>query len=126
MGNIKNPTIALDFVRFRIRIHATTIEALDFPKFVVLIINPDDMTLGIMGTDKNEPGAHRLYYAPRGDKSVELYSRLLLLELERVCNEIKQGKRYRFEGKKIQNKNIVMFDILNYTEIISRSKPDEK
>lgn len=124
MNNKKNPAISIDCKRFRIRLHGSTLESLGHPTHVVLIINPEDMTIGIMGTNKNEPGAHKLYFTSRGDKNVEMCSRALLSEISRVCNEIEIGKSYRIEGRKIPNKNVVMFDILNYTELVKRSKAD--
>ena len=120
MSNNKKLSISLDCARYRIRIHANTMEVLGRPKFVVLIINPTDMTVGIMGTDKNEPGAHRLYFSPRGDKNVELYSQPLIKEIAAVCSEIKIGNRYKIEGKKVASKNLVVFDILKYTEMMPK------
>lgn len=119
------PAMTLDCKRFRIRIHGTTIAAIGAPKYVVLIINPDDLTIGIMGTDKNEAGAHRLYAGRNGRAYAELMSTPLLKEINRVCSEIKLGRSYRLEGKKMPNKNIVMFEILNYTEVLTRGKTDE-
>lgn len=121
----KTPAITLDCKRFRIRIHCSTLKALGSPKYAVLIINPEDMTVGIMGTDENEAGAHRLYPDAVGRSYVELRSTALLREINRVCGEIKLGGIYRVEGVKMANKNIVMFEILNYTELVTRSKSDE-
>ena len=121
----KAPAITIDCKRFRIRIHCTTLKALGNPKYAVLIINPADLTIGIMGTDKNEAGAHRLYPDAVGRSYVELRSTSLLKEINRVCGEIKLGGTYRVEGVKMANKNIVVFEILNYTELVTRSKSDD-
>lgn len=123
--NNKVPAMTLDCKHFRIRLHGTTLSALGNPKYVVLIINPDDLTIGVMGTDKEEAGAHRLYGARQGRAYSELVSTPLLREINRACNEIKLGSSYRLEGVKMPNKNIVVFEILNYTEVLSRSKADE-
>lgn len=123
--NNRLPALTLDCKRYRIRIHGSTLVALDNPKYAVLIINPDDLTIGIMGTDKNEAGAHRLYPDSGGRAYVELISTPLLREINRVCSEIKLGCTYRLEGVKMPNKNIVVFEILNYTELLTRSKTDE-
>jgi len=123
--NNKVPAMTLDCKRCRIRLHGTTISALGNPEYVLLIINPDDLTIGVMGTDKNEAGAHKLYGGRYGRAYSELISTPLLREINRVCNEIKLGNSYRLEGVKMPNKNIVVFEILNYTELLTRSKTDE-
>lgn len=104
------PALLLDLVKYRIRLQSSTLKALQNPKFVMLVINPKDMSLGVLGSNYNEKGAHRVVFHA-SQKYCELYSRSLLRELAKVYSFIKEGEKYKLQGQKIKGKNIVRFAI---------------
>ena len=65
-------TLQLDLARSRIRVHRKTLAALGNPEYILLIVNPEEKTLGIIETP-NTPGAHRIKYGG-GKQCQELYA----------------------------------------------------
>lgn len=43
-------TLQLDLARSRIRVHRNTLAALGNPEYILLIVNPEEKTLGIIET----------------------------------------------------------------------------
>lgn len=54
------PIIIVDLAKDRIRIHRSTINALQNPTHIMLIVNPIDRTIGIMHGKDGDLGVHKL------------------------------------------------------------------
>ena len=54
MSNEKplNARMTIDIKRYRFRIHKTTLHSLGYPKFVQILINPENLYMTILGLDK--------------------------------------------------------------------------
>lgn len=94
--------IQLDLAKSRIRIHRKTLAALGNPEYILLIVNPEEKTLGILQGNMSIPGAHHI--RPKDDagkQSYELYSTSLSRQLRKVMPNWINGGRYLLSGNLI-------------------------
>ena len=113
-----NVSISVDLKKHRLRIHRNTLNALYIPKFVQLMINPTDMVIAIIGTEKALPESHKVNLSQLGaDNSYELYSKTLMNELRALVPNLDSGNSYRFYGRKISGENIVLFPMTSIQSI---------
>ena len=113
-----NVSISVDLKKHRLRIHRNTLNALCVPKFVQLMINPTDMVIAIIGTEKSLPESHKVNLSQLGaDNSYELYSKTLMNELRALVPNLDSGNSYRFYGRKISGENIVLFPMTSIQSI---------
>ena len=109
MPNLK---ILIDMKQTRIRIHKSTLRALGNPRWLSLVINPEEHTLGIMPGTAEDKTAHRvssLVY--RTKDSCELHSAVLIRALLDLCPEWQNRGKYSLTGSLIQEANMVLFDM---------------
>lgn len=112
------PSILFDMRKNRIRIHKNTLHALGNPDFVVLIINPDEHTLGIKCSVMDDKLAHRIRQSTMKSKvCYELYSKTLMAALHKLCPDWNDTFNYRVEGEFIAEENIVVFSMRDCTVI---------
>lgn len=102
------PKVVIDVSKYRIRIHRTTIKALGKPDYVLLLVNPEEKTIGILPTDQNDKKAHRIKY---DNHSCEIYSMLFIETIGKLTNKFEAGHRYMINGKLITNKNLALFEL---------------
>ncbi len=104
--------VLVDMKKCRIRIHKTTLHALGNPRFLSLIINPEEYTLGITPGNPEDKTAHRVSPNVMNKKdSCELYSTSLIGALLMLCPEWHNYGKYRMMGTLIQEANMVRFDM---------------
>lgn len=89
-------TLQLDLARSRIRVHRKTLTALGNPEYILLIVNPEEKTLGIIQS-ANTPSAHRIKYSS-GKQCQELYSTSLSRQFRRVMPNWINGGKYLLSG----------------------------
>lgn len=89
-------TLQLDLARSRIRVHLKTLAALGNPEYILLIVNPEEKTLGIIETPYT-PGAHRIKYGG-GKQCQELYSTSLARQFRLVMPNWINGGKYLLTG----------------------------
>lgn len=112
-GDLK-PSLLVDIKKNRIRIHKNTLHALGNPCFVVLIVNPDEHTLGIKCSSQDDKLSHRIRQSTMNSKiCYELYSKSLILALRKVCPDWSDAGKYRLEGEIIPTENMAVFDMSN-------------
>ena len=102
------PAITLDLKKRRIRIHSTTLHALNDPPYIELLVNPDKLTLAVRASKQKYRLAHKMYYDTRDN---ELYSDTLLKQLCRVCSGMEYRGSYRIHGIHHPNQNLVIFEM---------------
>lgn len=102
------PKVVIDISKYRIRIHRTTIKALGKPKYVLLLVNPEEKIMGILPADSEDKKAHRIRY---DGQSCEIYSMSFIETIGRLTENFKVGQRYIIEGKIIQNKTLALFEL---------------
>lgn len=109
-SRIEKPLIVVDFKKYRIRIHNTTLLSLGSPEYIFLLVNPGECTLAILRSDRFNPRAHRISSVLlEGVKPIELYSRSLIKTLRDVCSDWQDHKSYRLYGDIILSEGIVRF-----------------
>ena len=112
-GDLK-PSLLVDMKKNRIRIHKNTLHALGNPCFVVLIVNPEEHTLGIKCSSQDDKLAHRIKQSTMNSKvCYELYSKSLTLALRRVCPEWNDIGKYKLEGEIIHAENMAVFPMVD-------------
>lgn len=101
------PIVVIDFANNRIRIHKKTILSLGSPESILLIINPDKLTLGIVGCTKDMQGSHRIRLHKK--HCYELYSKSLVMAMKKTFPCWDREKSYRLTGDYINAKGIACF-----------------
>lgn len=107
-GNVNVPKIAIDKSKCRIRIHRTTIKALGNPQYVLLLINPEKKTIGLLVSNIFDKKAHRIKY---DGLSYEIYSSIFISKIGALMNNFDLGHRFIIDGKIIPNQNLVIFEL---------------
>lgn len=108
--NISKPMILVDMAKNRIRIHRTVLEALQHPEYILLIVHPEEKTIGILPSKLGIPGAHRVNTpSVMIKKSYEIYSAGLIRALRDVCKEWLPTGKYLMEGSFVPEKWVVCF-----------------
>lgn len=110
------PKVVIDISKYRIRIHRTTIKALGNPERVLLLVNPDEKTMGIMSTESDDRKGHKIKY---DGLSCEIYSIAFIETLGRLTEIFKVGHRYIIEGNLITKENLVTFKLEKATAFSS-------
>lgn len=108
------PALSIDMKHNLIRIHKATLSALGNPKYIQLLINPDDKCIVIMeGHSKDKLAHHVRYEKIQKGQSFELYSTILLQNLLSISDHCETMKAYRIYGVYHQEHNIIKFPIKN-------------
>lgn len=113
------PVVVIDFANNLIRIHKKTIASLNSPESILLIINPEKLTLGIVGCTKDVQGSHRIRFPKR--HCYELYSKSLVKAIKKTFPYWDREKSYRLTGDYINTKGIARFYLSESVPL----KPDE-
>lgn len=101
-GSTPKLAIQLDLAKSRIRIHRKTLVALGNPEYILLIVNPEEKTLGILQGNMNIPSAHHIRAKDdTGKQSYELYSTSLSRQLRKVMPNWINGGKYLLTGNLI-------------------------
>ena len=91
-------SLQLDLAKSRIRIHKKTLAAMGSPEYILLIVHPEEKTLGIMESNMNIPGVHKIKPCV-GKQSIELYSTSLSRQFRRVMPNWVNGGKYLLTGE---------------------------
>lgn len=91
-------SLLLDLAKSRIRIHRNTLTALGKPEYILLIVHPEEKTLGIMESNMNIPGVHKIK-SQSGKQCYELYSTGLSRQFRKVMPGWVNGGKYLLTGE---------------------------
>lgn len=105
-GNTSRLSIQIDLAKSRIRIHKVTLAALGGPEYILLLVNPEEKTLGILVGNMNMPGVHRMR-TTKGGHCYELYSTSLARQLRKVMPEWINGGKYLLNGELLPNGTVL-------------------
>ena len=110
--NSNKPIILVDMAKNRLRIHRSTLSAIGKPEFILIIVNPEARTIGIMPCDDNNPGAHRVKtQSVMGKNCFELYSSSFTGKLREVRPDWVIAGKYRMEGEIIPGEPVARFNM---------------
>lgn len=94
-------TMTLDLKRNRIRIHKSTLKKLNDPKYIQFLINPEEMFIAFLGSDKPLAGgtANKVNLVRIPNQSVEFYSNKLLEGVVSMICMLDFRYSYRLSGE---------------------------
>jgi len=111
-SNSSRPAISIDLKKDRIRIFKRTLHAIGDPKYILLLVNPEDRTIVILRSDRDDQRAFRLPQARFDDKQCfELHSKALIQNLRVMCEDWTEDYSYRIYGEVVKNEGIAQFRI---------------
>ena len=103
MGSTDNSALmTLDIKRNRFRIHKSTLSKLGYPRYIQFLINPEEMFIAILGTDKPLAGgtSNKVNVIEMtGYHSVEFYSNSLLEGIIGMIGLLDFRYSYRLSGE---------------------------
>jgi hypothetical protein len=109
-NNSERPIISVDLKKCRIRIHKNTLHSIGDPRYILLLVNPQERTLVIARSNRTDPRAHYVDVSfIKNKKCFELYSQFLVKSLHDVCIDWQDSKSYRLYGEIISNEGIARF-----------------
>ena len=94
-------TMTLDHKRNRIRIHKSTLKKLNDHKYIQFLINPEEMFIAFLGSDKPLAGgtANKVNLVRIPNQSVEFYSNKLLEGVVSMIGMLDFRYSYRLSGE---------------------------
>ena len=105
-------SFSMDMKKYRLRIHKATLNQLGPPRFIQLLVNPDDKIVAIRGLEKRCKEAHEVSFTRlKPDNSYELYSKQLVLTLMSLLPELEKDYTYRLTGEVHPDKKIAFFPL---------------
>ena len=105
-------SVTIDIKKARIRIFKTTIHALGDPKYIQLLVNPNNRTVAIRFVEKETSGdqAHKVKIVT-GDSSYEIYSRAFISKLYQICGGLDPKYSYRMTGEIVPKQKMAVFSM---------------
>lgn len=118
--------MTIDLKRNRFRIHKATLSKMGNPRYIQFLINPEEMFLAILGSDKPLAGgtANRVNWVHMPNKSVEFYSITLLAGVLEMIGLLDFRYSYRLTGE-IDMANRVAYFSMKTLKKFERSAPDD-
>ena len=115
-GVLASPVVVIDCPRNRIRIHRNSLHLLGNPDYIVLLVNPVNLTFAIAPSAKLQI-AHAVRWERLTDKQCfELYSKPLIQQLCKICPGWASSEKFRMIGEYIRDENVIRFN-LNHTAV---------
>lgn len=127
--NGENPAIAnltIDLKRNRFRIYRKTLRYLGNPAFIQFLINPEELYIAILGSDKPIPGgtANRINLNMDIKSCVEFYSAILMGEIFKIFGELDFRYSYHLAGEIDQANRIAYFSLNTLKKVERKSDHD--
>lgn len=119
MSNRKmlNPSVSINLRKPVVRINKDTISAIGNPEYIILLVNPEDCSLGVSPGIKNDRRAHCISKYNSSRNTMELYSKSFVVSLLKLCPTWHKCGSYKIKGKEIKGMNIVKFSMTDAVEI---------
>lgn len=106
------PILSIDLKKNRIRIHKQTLHIMGDPEYIQLLINPNNRTIAVRRTIKQDYLAHKVRLEQLGSKNCyELYSTDLVNTLCQVKSEWNKNESYRIYGVFFENEGLASFNM---------------
>lgn len=105
------PVVVIDCIRNCIRIHRNALHLLGNPDYIILMVNPANLTFAILPSIKLQI-AHAVRWEKLcGKRCFELYSKPFIRQLCDVCPGWDGSEKLRMTGEYIQEENLVQFNL---------------
>lgn len=109
--SFNTPMIVIDSKNSRIRIHRNTLHLLGDPKYIQLLVNPQQLTLAILPSQELKTANAVRWDRIAERKSCELYSKILVRQLGSICPGWKADGKYRLYGACVLDGLLIQFDM---------------
>lgn len=114
--NQPQASLTLDPVRNRIRIHKQTIRRLGSPAYVQFLVNPEELYIAVLGSDKPIVGgtANKVRLSSISfdtNQSVEFYSSIMLNSLSEIVGGFDLRFNYQLTGEIDQVNRVAYFSL---------------
>ena len=118
--------LTIDLNRNRFRIYRKTLRYLGNPSFIQFLINPEELYIAILGSDKPIPGgtANKINLNINVKSCVEFYSATLMDGIFRIFGALEYGYSYHLAGE-IDQTNRVAYYSLNTLKKVERRPVDD-
>lgn len=125
MSDLSNSliTISFDLKKYRIRIYKSLLHKLGDPKYIQLLVNPEDMAVAVISVEKESSGDQTHKVSQRrmaSDNSVEIYSRPFIDKLCAVVGGLEAGRSYRLSGALVPNEKAAVFSLKTIKPIVKQ------
>lgn len=111
-----SPVVVIDCPRNRIRIHRNALHLLGDPEYIVLMVNPSNLTFAILPSAKLQIAHAVRWKKMAGNRCFELYSKPLIRQLCHVCPGWDGSEKLRMAGEYIREENVVRFNLIKAGE----------
>ena len=93
--------LTLDPARNRIRIHRQTIRLLKNPAYVQFLVNPEELYIAVLGSDKPISGgtANKVRMSNTSQQSIEFYSTILIKNFSELLGGFDLRFNYQLTGE---------------------------
>lgn len=107
--------ISIDPKKNRIRIFKKTLRALEMPRYIQILVNPDTSVIAIQCMDTRPLHQyHRIKWKElEARRNYEIYSSFLVDKLKAVCVDWSRHEAYRVYGRYYPNSRVAAFDLKN-------------
>lgn len=119
---INRGSIRIDLRRYRIIITKKAHRLMGEPKYILLLVNPDERTLAIIHSDETERRAHHIRKSKCGE--IELNSKGLLKTMLSLSDNWQDNYSYKIYGTVSEGDNIMKFNIDD--AVLTSSEKEEK
>lgn len=111
-NNKVSAAISVDIKKSRIRIYRTTLTQLGLPKYIQLLVNPNDRMIAVRGLDKRCRESHIVSFSHmRTDYSYELYSKELITTLMSLLQDLDGNCTYKLTGEVYSDSKVALFSL---------------
>lgn len=118
-------TMTLDIKRNRFRIHKSTLKKLGNPQYIQFLINPEEMFIAILGSDRPLAGgtANKVNLIQLPNQSVGFYSNTLLEGVINMIGLIDFRYSYRLSGEVDAANRVAYFSMKTLKKNERRTAP---
>lgn len=117
--NSLSANLTVDLKRNRFRIHRKTLRHLGDPAFIQFLINPEELYVAILGSDKPISGgtANKINLNFELKSSIEFYSAALMNGLSKIFGTLDYRYSYHLAGEIDQTNRVAYFSLLTLKKV---------
>lgn len=127
---MSNPTttMCVDLKQFRIRIYKTTLHSLGDPKYIQILVNPNDKAVAIRSVDVEMSGdqTFRINFQQLTRYSYVINSRTFTEKLCEIDETLEPNGSYRLSGYILPDKRIAIFPLSTICKIEIKESVNEQ
>lgn len=120
-------SISVDIKKNRIRVFKNTLNVLERPQYIQLLINPHNRVLALRAVDSNISEAHRVLLSQlNSDHPFEMYSTSLIRKLKVLFPEFNDATLIKIPGVHVPGKRLLLFSLDMATSDITQISNEGK